>query len=530
MDTFIFSILSVVAVTNIILGGIIFSRGLKVFSNILFGLIALTAAIWSIAIVGFYSEQFGGAINWVLFTHTAAILISSFFLAFSVNFPQKLPNRNYIISISAIVTFLLVFFIFFSDYIVGNTENNTYFIGIAYSVYAFFISIFFISGFLFLWEQLKLSNDSNQKKQIKYIFVGTLISSVLAIIPDLILPYFNIFQFTWLGPIFTLIMVVSLFLAMLKYRLFNIKVVLTEVISVLIVMALLVELLLAQTPTEILLKSVVLAIVTVFSFLLIKSVIKEVAQRENIEKLAIELQKANDRLKDLDKQKSEFVSFATHQLRAPLTAMKGYASLILEGDLGNISEEIRNAISRIFNSSETLTHIVDDYLNISRIELGTLKYTFENLDLRELVDDVIAELKPNIEKSETKLSFIVDRQKKFLVRADKDKFKQIIANIIDNSVKYTKAGIVTVKLDKIDNIKILLSIKDNGIGIAPEIMPRLFAKFSRADNANKKNIHGTGLGLFVAKEIVNAHRGRIWAESEGEGKGSIFFVELEGGE
>jgi len=292
----------------------------------------------------------------------------------------------------------------------------------------------------------------------------------------------------------------------------------------------LIRTILSTTNEEILINSSLLILLIIFGILLIKSVIKEVAQRENIEKLAVDLQKANDKLKDLDKQKSEFVSFATHQLRAPLTAMKGYASLILEGDLGALSQEIRSAISRIYDSSDTLTHIVDDYLNISRIELGAMKYTFENVNLIELIDNVIAELKPNIEKSKTTLSFIVDRNKKFVFRADKDKFKQIIANIIDNSVKYTPIGNVVVKLEKTNDMNILLSIKDNGIGIAPEVIPKLFAKFSRADNANKKNIHGTGLGLFVAKEIVSAHKGKIWAESEGEGKGSTFFVELEGGE
>jgi signal transduction histidine kinase len=251
-----------------------------------------------------------------------------------------------------------------------------------------------------------------------------------------------------------------------------------------------------------------------------------VSQRERIEFLAADLQKANDRLTDLDKQKSEFVSFATHQLRAPLTAMKGYASLILEGDLGAISEDVKNAIVRIYESSNTLTSIVDDYLNISRIELGTMKYSFEKIDLRDLVNDVIGELKPNIEKSKVKFDFDYDKTKKYMVKVDPNKFKQIIANLVDNSIKYTPQGEVKVNLALVSG-KILFSVKDNGIGIAPEVLPKLFMKFSRATNGSRQNIHGTGLGLFVAKEIVSAHRGRIWAESVGEGKGSSFFVEVD---
>ncbi len=274
--------------------------------------------------------------------------------------------------------------------------------------------------------------------------------------------------------------------------------------------------------------SITLIISVIFGFILIKSIRREVYQRERIELLAKDLQTANTRLLDLDRQKSEFVSFATHQLRAPLTAMKGYTSLILEGEMGETSSEVKQAVSRIFDSSSTLTHIVDDYLNISRIELGTMKYNFEIIDLKELTDNVIGELKPNIEKKGLKLSVNSNSGTRYIVHADKDKIKQVIANLIDNSVKYTPAGSVDISISRnTKDRKIIFSIKDTGVGISPEVMPKLFTKFVRAENANKQNIYGTGLGLYVAKEIVTAHKGRIWAESQGEGKGSTFFLELD---
>jgi signal transduction histidine kinase len=287
-----------------------------------------------------------------------------------------------------------------------------------------------------------------------------------------------------------------------------------------------VRLLISENSNEQLINGSLLLLLVIFGIFLIKSVIKEVSQREKIELLATDLQKANARLTELDKQKSEFVSFATHQLRAPLTAMKGYASLILEGDMGVISEEVKNAIVRIYESSGTLTNIVDDYLNISRIELGTMKYSFEKIDLKNLVSDVMGELKPNIEKSKLDVVFDCDKTKKYTVKVDPDKFKQIIMNIIDNSMKYTPKGKINVGLS-LQSGKVIFSVKDTGIGIAPEVLPKLFMKFSRATNGSRQNIHGTGLGLFVAKEIVNAHKGKIWAESQGEGKGSSFYVEVD---
>jgi signal transduction histidine kinase len=258
-------------------------------------------------------------------------------------------------------------------------------------------------------------------------------------------------------------------------------------------------------------------------------VIKEVEIREKIELLATDLEKANVRLTELDRQKSEFVSFATHQLRAPLTAMKGYGSLLLEGDMGELPKEAREGVRRIFDSTNTLVSIVDDYLNITRIELGTMKYAFDKIDLKDLIDDVLAELAPTISKAPVSFSFTAEETgRDYWMTADRDKLKQVIVNLIDNSLKYTPSGKIeaTLSFDKAKH-KFVFKVKDTGIGIAPEVLPRLFQKFSRAGNANKTNIRGTGLGLFVAKQMIEAHQGTIRAESPGEGKGSTFIVEFE---
>ena len=139
----------------------------------------------------------------------------------------------------------------------------------------------------------------------------------------------------------------------------------------------------------------------------------------------------------------------------------------------------------------------------------------------------------NIEKSGLKFSFTADPPAggggtDWRITADRDKLKQVIANVIDNSMKYTPSGSVmaSLSLDRAAH-RFLFKVKDTGVGIAPEVLPRLFQKFSRAENGSKVNIRGTGLGLFVAKQMVEAHHGTIRAESEGEGKGSMFIVELE---
>ncbi len=319
-----------------------------------------------------------------------------------------------------------------------------------------------------------------------------------------------------------------------KFKAFNIKLISTQAIVVTLWLLTFSILFVRNIQNVRYVVFVTLALFSILGYQLIRSVKREIKSREEIEILAENLKKtntslehANTRLKELDVQKTEFVSFATHQLRSPLTAMKGYSSLILEGDYGDVAPDVRDAVQKIYESTNTLTNVVNDYLNISRIELGTMKYDMRPLDLKDMVREVAGELKPNIDKAGLDLTIQLDERQKFVVNADLDKFKQVVANLIDNSVKYTPQGSITVSLTK-DPAKgvVLFAVKDTGIGMSAEIIPKLFAKFKRAENANKVNIRGTGLGLYVAKEIVKAHNGRVWAESEGEGRGSQFYVEL----
>jgi signal transduction histidine kinase len=253
-------------------------------------------------------------------------------------------------------------------------------------------------------------------------------------------------------------------------------------------------------------------------------VYKEVEQREKIEKMAMDLEFANAKFAELDQLKSEFVSLASHQLRGPLTAIKGYASEIIEGDFGKVPKYLIEPINTIFRSCQSLVIIVEDFLNVSRIEQGRMRYDYTEFSIGELVEEVMQENKPNFERKGLNTYVVVDKGPK--VKADRGKIKQIIGNLVDNAIKYTPKGEVTCGVTR-NGSKVVFSIKDTGVGIAKGTMPKLFQKFYRAEDASKANILGTGLGLYVASQMIKAHGGRIWAESEGENKGSAFFVELE---
>ncbi len=245
------------------------------------------------------------------------------------------------------------------------------------------------------------------------------------------------------------------------------------------------------------------------------------------EKLNEELIVINEKLKEVDRQKTEFISVASHQLRGPLTAIKGYASLILEGDFGKLSQEMKEGVETIFKSTQALVVIVGDYLDVSRIEQGRMRYDFSDFDLKPLVETIVNEFQPNIHVSGLTLDTDFSKADDCFVHADQGKLKQVISNLIDNAIKYTPRGSIHISLVRTNNDKIQLRVKDTGVGIDKDIIPKLFDKFSRAPGASQTNISGTGLGLYVAKKMMEAHRGHVWAESEGKGKGSTFVMEID---
>jgi len=316
--------------------------------------------------------------------------------------------------------------------------------------------------------------------------------------------------------------------AIFKHHLFNIKVITTELFTMILFIILCIRFALSETSQQFISNGVMVFSFAIFAILLIQSVWREVKTRERIEKLAKDLEDANVKLKELDRQKSEFLSIASHQFRSPLSAIKGYASLIMEGSYGQIDEKIKQPVKNMFDSTNNLAMIVEDFLNVSRIEQGRMEYKFESVKVNELIEKVIEEMKPSINDSGLEFSFNYDKSAEYNANIDVGKFKQVITNLIDNALKYTKYGWIKVELKKNDNNKkILFSISDSGVGIPEKELPNLFTLFKRADNANKVNVKGTGLGLYIVKKIMEAHGGKVWAESDGEGKGAEFYVELD---
>ena len=238
------------------------------------------------------------------------------------------------------------------------------------------------------------------------------------------------------------------------------------------------------------------------------------------------LQEANEKLQSLDKLKTEFLSLASHQLRSPLTAIKGYTSMLLEGSFGEVNEKQKEAIDRVFQSSNHLTKVVEDLLNVSKIEAGGMKYEMAPFDIEKAAKDLSTDLSITAQKKGLTLNFVTDNKAPYTMNGDMEKIRQVILNIIDNAIKYTQKGGITVNLSK-DTTKnfIRLAITDTGMGISHEEKEKLFQKFSRGEGG-KTNTGGSGLGLYLAKQIAEAHGGHIAIDSPGVGLGSTFSIDF----
>lgn len=231
------------------------------------------------------------------------------------------------------------------------------------------------------------------------------------------------------------------------------------------------------------------------------------------------------REKLVERMKTEFVSIAAHQLRTPLSAIKWTLRMILDGELGEITPEQKNFLKRAYQSNERMIYLINDLLNVSRIEEGRYIYKTTLTGLEVIVQSVIDSLKEAIERKGIKLSFRKPDRQLPLVSVDVEKITLAIQNILDNAVRYTpKGGQVTISL-AYGKKEIECSISDNGVGIPKNQQKRVFQKFFRGTNVVRKDTEGTGLGLFIAKNIIDAHGGKIWFSSE-EGKGTTFYWTL----
>lgn len=239
----------------------------------------------------------------------------------------------------------------------------------------------------------------------------------------------------------------------------------------------------------------------------------------------LELTKQNERFSQLDKEKSEFVSTVAHQLRSPLSAIKWTLDILLKGETtGELSVEQRALLMKAYESNERIIILIRDMLGIDRIESGTYGFSFIDINIVDLLNNIISEFES--QSTERKIAITVNKEGNLpKISVDPQKMRAVFQNLIENALKYTRHGgkiEITLKVEE-DKMKIVIA--DNGIGIPKEQQKDIFKRFFRAENAKSLDPEGSGLGLFIVRTIIQKHGGEMSFESE-EGKGTTFFLTL----
>ena len=244
----------------------------------------------------------------------------------------------------------------------------------------------------------------------------------------------------------------------------------------------------------------------------------------DLEKANKQLKVANENLQQLDQAKSEFLSIASHQLRTPLSGIKGYLSMLDEGDFGKLPKEAAKIINELYLNSDRMSRMINTFLNISRIEAKRFTIVAKECDLLAIVRSSFEELKLEAQKKQLKYHLDVPRGT-IKLKLDEDKVKDAVGNYIDNAIKYTPSGSIEVRVFAVKK-EVVIEVADSGIGIKQQDINFLFEKFVRSSEVKKISTGGSGLGLYIARKVIEAHSGRVYVKSAGLGKGSIFGFAL----
>ncbi|HUO50003.1 MAG TPA: HAMP domain-containing sensor histidine kinase [Candidatus Paceibacterota bacterium] len=253
------------------------------------------------------------------------------------------------------------------------------------------------------------------------------------------------------------------------------------------------------------------------------------AEQENSAKLLIrrdlELTRANDRLRALDQMKTDFIAIATHQMRTPLSGIRWTLSMLLKGDLGDLTTEQRTFLMKAYESNDRMISLVEDLLLSDKIESGKLLVSDEIAYVPDLIDNLLTEMLSIAAKRSIKINFSHPALAYSPVRISSTHLRAVIQNLIENAIKYSKPdGEVTIEITE-TNAAMRIMVADSGIGIPKDEQNKIFTRFFRAPNALKMETDGSGLGLFIVKSVVEKYQGKVWFEST-EGVGTKFYIEL----
>lgn len=505
----------------------IFKSNYKNKQVIFYAFNVISVLIWSLSMF-FYRNIYMDGNFWLKVLYASALWPGITFLLFLFRYPVDVYSKYKDILNSLLFIYTLATLLSFkTDLFVKNIytlrgQEPVINFGDFYVVYIFLVSLPFVISFLRLgYFALK----TRYKSRVWPILLGSIISSQIAFVTNLMLPWFGNFDYNWVGQVATVGMITSMTYAVIKYDILNIRLLLADVIAFVFVLLSFIQFLYNYKMGSYGVSIYSLVASLVAALILVKLSRKE---RQNLNKtiqLNEKLEYFNNQLKTLDQRKTEFINIASHQLRTPVVAIKGYSDLALRGVYGPMTADLTDQVKRIKELSNQIFHLVTDMLNISRIEENRLVYRFEEVDLNKFIKDICVNFESSARQKNLEYNYNI-MPESLLHKVDKTLFTQCIENIIDNAIKYTNEGKIEVSTFVKDG-KFYMKCVDTGLGIDKASQENLFKKFSRSDNARRSGIDGSGIGMYLAKEIMRSHNGDIDLTSAGEGRGTTALLSID---
>jgi len=244
-------------------------------------------------------------------------------------------------------------------------------------------------------------------------------------------------------------------------------------------------------------------------------------------RLTEELQKRAQELKELDRLKSAFLANMSHELRTPLNSILGFTDVMLEGLDGDLTEYMDNDLRLIQKNGQHLLHLINDVLDMAKIESGRMNLHLERFKVHDLLSEVTSITSTLASEKNTALFIAEDSDPEVQIYADNTRIRQVMINLVNNAIKFTTNGKIALHTSMMDGSRVLIAVKDTGLGIPVDHLEAIFQEFTQVDTSTTRKVGGTGLGLPISRRLVEMHGGRLWAESTGiEGEGSTFYVEL----
>ncbi len=510
-----------------ILGFFIYFNDSKSVTNVSFLKFSLATACWGVFNYLNYNTDDQRLVLWFIkIVMFFAIFQSYYFFKLMYVFPEKevkLPkfvNKFLFNIVSLVALFTLTPYVFST--VTKRADSLVYQPKAEFGIVIFaFVAVSLVaSGFYFLKIKYNKITDPIQRKQFFLIFLGNITMFSLILFFNFTLSlFFENTRFIPYGAVFILPFIILTSYAIYKHKLFNIKIASVGFIAFILTIFSFFNILYTKSVSQVVLNITFFILILIGSITLIKTILREVEQKEYLQVL-------NSELRDLLKQRESLVHLITHKVKGSFTRSKYIFAEMVEGSFGELHDPLLSMAKKGLSSDNEGIQTVDLVLNSFNLSSGTVKYDMKQISFKDIVNQVISEKKSRAEDKGLNIETEMNLEDSYNILGDAFWIKEVVNNFIENSIRYSLTGTIHIKLEKKDH-KIVLSVKDNGVGLTDEDKKNLFTEGGRGKDSIRMNIDSTGYGLFSVKLIVQAHKGRVWAESEGKDKGSTFFVELD---